>query len=275
MIHEELMELPNNLKILRRTKSLSQRKISTMIGVSHATYSNFENGRQIPNALSLLRLSKLYGVNTDALLKSDVIEKDTKTLQSISRFIPLVSLGVTSSEMYQIGNILFNDKHIAAEMGLEKDIIRTSPMNSLTKYFLTPLERYRFTICLLSHIYHVIWIDGSIHFLEEQLFQRMLESSEFKIKVSDKKRIYSCKTKNILPNKDAAYFKFFSIKKLFLFCLILATAADGIIKNVELEHVFKCAKELNVRSSDVNEMVDSIKKTIWTNSNQAKHSNSA
>ena len=65
------MELGQILKNARTDAGISQNELAQRIGVSRQTVSNWENGRSYPDIGSLIKLSNLYGLSLDALLKQD------------------------------------------------------------------------------------------------------------------------------------------------------------------------------------------------------------
>ena len=65
------MELGKQLKQARAGANLSQEELAKRIGVSRQTISNWENCRSYPDIGSLIKLSDLYGLSLDAMLKED------------------------------------------------------------------------------------------------------------------------------------------------------------------------------------------------------------
>lgn len=65
------MELGKLLKNARNDTGLSQEELAKKIGVSRQTISNWENSRSYPDIGSLIKLSDLYGLSLDAMLKED------------------------------------------------------------------------------------------------------------------------------------------------------------------------------------------------------------
>jgi len=65
------MELGKQLKEARADANLSQEELAKRIGVSRQTISNWENCRSYPDIGSLIKLSDLYGLSLDAMLKED------------------------------------------------------------------------------------------------------------------------------------------------------------------------------------------------------------
>jgi transcriptional regulator with XRE-family HTH domain len=68
------MELGNQMKKYRSELSLSQDALAEKIYVSRQTISNWETGKSYPDVNSLIRLSEVFGISVDALLKGDVEE---------------------------------------------------------------------------------------------------------------------------------------------------------------------------------------------------------
>lgn len=65
------MELGQKLKEARSKAGLKQEELAQTIGVSRQTVSNWENNRSYPDIASVMKLSDLYGISLDELLKED------------------------------------------------------------------------------------------------------------------------------------------------------------------------------------------------------------
>ena len=68
------MELGNQMKKYRGELSLSQDALAEKIYVSRQTISNWETGKSYPDVNSLIRMSEVFGISVDSLLKGDVEE---------------------------------------------------------------------------------------------------------------------------------------------------------------------------------------------------------
>lgn len=68
------MELNSQMKKYRTEAGLSQDALAEKIFVSRQTISNWETGKNYPDINSLLRMSEVFGVSVDTLLKGDVEE---------------------------------------------------------------------------------------------------------------------------------------------------------------------------------------------------------
>ena len=65
------MGIGEKLKAARVTAQLTQEQVAEKIMVSRQTVSNWENGKSLPDIISVMNLSDLYGVTLDELLKGD------------------------------------------------------------------------------------------------------------------------------------------------------------------------------------------------------------
>ena len=66
--------LKENLIILRNIHGYSQEEIAEKIGISRQAYAKWENGSTIPDIEKCKRLSDLYGVTIDSLIKETTVD---------------------------------------------------------------------------------------------------------------------------------------------------------------------------------------------------------
>ncbi len=93
------MEIGSKLKSARTKMGMTQEKVAEEIGVSRQTISNWENNRSFPDIASVIRLSDLYSVSLDELLKEDKkmieylgeITNEVKSRQKFSKLIQVIS----------------------------------------------------------------------------------------------------------------------------------------------------------------------------------------
>lgn len=64
--------LPGNLRILRKNKKLQQEDMMVPLGISRATWSNYELGKTEPQIQTLLDIAGFFEVSMDDLLKNDL-----------------------------------------------------------------------------------------------------------------------------------------------------------------------------------------------------------
>jgi len=57
--------LPSILKQLRSSKNVSQREVSSSIGVTERNYQNYESGNRKPNYDNLIAIADYYNVSID------------------------------------------------------------------------------------------------------------------------------------------------------------------------------------------------------------------
>lgn len=65
------MNIGQQLKSARNKKKLTQEQLSEQIGISRQSISNWENSKSYPDIESLIKLSNIYDLSLDVLLKGD------------------------------------------------------------------------------------------------------------------------------------------------------------------------------------------------------------
>ncbi len=71
------MTLGNKLQVLRKQKGLSQEQLAGQLNVSRQAVSKWELDTTLPETENIIRLSELFGVSTDYLLKdSEEVQLD-------------------------------------------------------------------------------------------------------------------------------------------------------------------------------------------------------
>lgn len=68
--------LKENLIILRNLHGYSQEEIAEKIGISRQAYAKWENGATIPDIEKCQRLSDLYGITIDSLIKTTTVDSE-------------------------------------------------------------------------------------------------------------------------------------------------------------------------------------------------------
>lgn len=86
------MEIERKLKDARLISGLTQEQVAEQIMVSRQTISNWENGKSLPDIVSIMKLSDLYQISLDELLKGDPkmkekMEKDVNAAKGNKRLI--------------------------------------------------------------------------------------------------------------------------------------------------------------------------------------------
>ena len=91
------MELGSQIKKYRNELGISQEKLAEEIYVSRQSVSNWENDKNYPDINSLIRLSEVFHVSLDILIKGDVekmkkeiTEKDRKDFDKVSYILAIM-----------------------------------------------------------------------------------------------------------------------------------------------------------------------------------------
>jgi transcriptional regulator with XRE-family HTH domain len=77
------MNIGEKIKVAREESNLTQTQAAESLFVSRQTISNWENGKSLPDIVSVIRMGELYKISLDELLKGDKammekIEKDAE-----------------------------------------------------------------------------------------------------------------------------------------------------------------------------------------------------
>lgn len=92
------MDIGGKIKKSRTDAKITQEQAAQALGISRQTISNWENERSYPDIVSVLKMSDLYSVSLDYLLKGegpmkdylDYIEESTNTAKSKTRLSKLL-----------------------------------------------------------------------------------------------------------------------------------------------------------------------------------------
>lgn len=72
------MEVNNQIRAYRSELGMSQEELAEAVYVTRQTVSNWETGKSYPDIQSLLRLSSLFGISLDQLIKGDAEQMKEK-----------------------------------------------------------------------------------------------------------------------------------------------------------------------------------------------------
>ena len=92
------VDIGGKIKKSRTDAKITQEQAAQALGISRQTISNWENERSYPDIVSVLKMSDLYSVSLDYLLKGegpmkdylDYIEESTNTVKSKTRLSKLL-----------------------------------------------------------------------------------------------------------------------------------------------------------------------------------------
>ena len=109
------MELSGQIKRHRDELGLSQEELAGKIFVTRQSVSNWENGRTYPDLQSLLRLSDLFGISLDELIKGDIeIMKEEISkleIEKLNRWGGLLSLLMLATVILPVP-LMINEERI-------------------------------------------------------------------------------------------------------------------------------------------------------------------
>lgn len=90
------MNIGTKIKEARQTLGITQEQAAEQLMVSRQTISSWENGKSLPDIVSVIKMSELYHLNLDELLKGDkVFFKGTPVIDFLSGAAPGILLGVS------------------------------------------------------------------------------------------------------------------------------------------------------------------------------------
>ncbi len=108
------MMLGQKLKEARIESGLSQEIVAEKINVSRQTISNWENEKTYPDIISVIKLSDLYSISLDTLLKGDQkmvehLEESTNVVESNKKLIGAFALNIVLIVLLPILGIFFSN----------------------------------------------------------------------------------------------------------------------------------------------------------------------
>ena len=91
------MEISEKLREARQKAGMTQDQVAEKIMVSRVTISHWENGKSLPDIVSLISLSDLYSISLDELVKGDSkmtekVKKDAKDANNNKRLIRVTAI---------------------------------------------------------------------------------------------------------------------------------------------------------------------------------------
>lgn len=105
------MEIGKKLKEARMSSGLTQERVAEEIAVSRQTISNWENEKSYPDIVSVIRLSSLYSISLDELLKGDIkmmehLEESTNVVKSNQKLIGAAVVNIVLIAALVMMNVL-------------------------------------------------------------------------------------------------------------------------------------------------------------------------
>lgn len=103
------MEIGVKLKDARIRAKMTQEQIAEEIQVTRQTISNWENEKSFPDIVSVIKLSNLYDISLDKLLKGDEdmiehLERSTNIVKSNKKLIIAIAINVVLLILFMLFN---------------------------------------------------------------------------------------------------------------------------------------------------------------------------
>ncbi len=108
------MDIGIKIKNSRIKANLTQEQVAEALGVSRQTISNWENGKTYPDIVSVIKMSDLYDISLDHLLKEekpmsnylDYLEESVNVVKSKNKFSKFILI-ITYLAIWAISLIVF------------------------------------------------------------------------------------------------------------------------------------------------------------------------
>lgn len=111
------MRIADQIKSACIQKEYTQEQSAENLMVSRQTISNWENGKSLPDIVSIIRMSDLYDVSLDELLKGDKvlmekIEKDAMAVKVEKKIIKFAWISIVLGVIVIILGNIFEDNPV-------------------------------------------------------------------------------------------------------------------------------------------------------------------
>lgn len=106
------MRIADKIKNARIQKEYTQEQAAENLSVSRQTISNWENGRSLPDIISIIKMSELYELSLDEMMKGDKallkkVERDVGAVKAEKKLIKFAWISiVTGTILIILGEIL-------------------------------------------------------------------------------------------------------------------------------------------------------------------------
>ncbi len=105
------MEIGKKLREAKAGAKLTQEQVAERLFVSRQTISNWENERTYPDIISVVKLSDLYSISLDELLKGDTkmlehLEESTDLVKSNKKLILAVAANIIVVSICTVAAVL-------------------------------------------------------------------------------------------------------------------------------------------------------------------------
>lgn len=93
------MRIADKIKNARIQKGYTQEQVAENLLVSRQTISNWENGKSLPDIISIIKMSELYELSLDEMMKGDKallkkVERDVGAVKAEKRLIKFAWISI-------------------------------------------------------------------------------------------------------------------------------------------------------------------------------------
>lgn len=93
------MRIADKIKDARIQKGYTQEQVAENLLVSRQTISNWENGKSLPDIISIIKMSELYELSLDEMMKGDKallkkVERDVGAVKAEKRLIKFAWISI-------------------------------------------------------------------------------------------------------------------------------------------------------------------------------------
>ena len=106
------MNIADKIRNARTNKEYTQEQAAEKLLVSRQTVSNWENGKSLPDIISIIRMSEFYDVSLDELLKGDKllmdkIESDARAVKAGKKLTRFAFISIAIGVITLILGVIF------------------------------------------------------------------------------------------------------------------------------------------------------------------------
>ena len=91
-----------SIKILRKSKGLSQEELAIKLNVVRQTVSKWENGLSVPDSSMLISLAEELDTSVSVLLGENVKDNSSDDIKSISEKLEVINLQLARERMTRV-----------------------------------------------------------------------------------------------------------------------------------------------------------------------------
>lgn len=93
------MRIADKIKNARIQKGYTQEQVAENLLVSRQTISNWENGKSLPDIISIIKMSELYELSLDEMMKGDKallkkVERDVEAVKAEKKLIKFAWISI-------------------------------------------------------------------------------------------------------------------------------------------------------------------------------------